>query len=421
MRGSGQRCREKTFDRLSPVGPYWVTPDVIPNPNDLQLSTILNGRVTQNSNIADLYHTLPNIVYKMKQLIQIAVACVAGLVTSAVGSESAVHLSPDGVETPRMREWQKMRYGMFLHFGMSTFTGNELDPGDQPSATYAPKNLDVDQWIRVAKDAGMHYAVLTSKHVAGHCLWDSKIQFRGKEFDYDVATSGNTNDVVRAFVDACGKYNITPGLYYCLLDFRNNSVEHKQQWGRYLLPDDFFGLAKAQLTELARNYPTVRYYWLDIPRAASEAQRTELYELLRRENPGCVVLFNCGFLDKKTPGPFTIESTKAESWPTDVLNSERDVIPGQFSPTQSWRGTNYYLGYEYCDVIGKDWFWTAEDKARPTDKLFELYHDTVIRAGGNLLLDVGPNRDGKLEEWQIAALMSLKKRIETNQETQHEP
>ena len=319
---------------------------------------------------------------------------------------------PDHTETARMREWRALKYGMFLHFGMSTFTATELDAGDQPSTVYAPKHPDAQQWIRVAREAGMKYAVLTAKHVSGHCLWDSKVIFRGKEYDFDVGTSGNTNDVIRAFANACRDQGIVPGLYYCLLDYRNNSVPHKQQWKNNLLPDDFYALARGQLTELARNYPTVRYYWLDIPRAASEAQRAELYDLLRRENPNCVVLFNCGFLDKKNPGPITIESSRGTTWPTDVLNSERDVIRGVFNPVQSWQGTNYFLGYEHCDVVGENWFWTAADKARPTDKLYELYHDTVIRAGGNLLLDVGPNRDGKLEPWQITALMELKKRIE---------
>ena len=86
--------------------------------------------------------------------------------------------------------------------------------------------LDVDQWIRVAKDAGMKYAMLTAKHTAGYCLWDTKVQFRGKEFDHDVATSGNKTDIIAEFVKACNRYGMTPGLYWCLLDFRNNSVPH---------------------------------------------------------------------------------------------------------------------------------------------------------------------------------------------------
>jgi alpha-L-fucosidase len=319
-------------------------------------------------------------------------------------------LLPDASETPRMQAWRELKYGMFLHFGMSTFTGNEFDPGEVPSTAYAPSEVDAVQWIRVAKEAGMKYAVLTSKHVAGHCLWDSKVTFRGKEFDYDVATSGNKMDVVRAFVDACKKHGIKPGLYYCLLDFRNNSVPQKEQWGKFLLPDDFYQLAKDQLAELVKLYPEVGYYWLDIPRAASADQRAVIYDMLRRANPDCVVLFNEGFLNKKRN--LNQESTKGQSWPTDVLNSERDVIPEPFVPSQTWDGRTHFLGYEHCDVVGKHWFWIEGDKARPTEKLYELYDSTVNKAGGNLLLNVGPGRDGKLQDWQIEALMKLKQRIQ---------
>lgn len=321
----------------------------------------------------------------------------------------AAPLLPDTEETQRMKDWRSLEYGMFLHFGMSTFTGNELDPGTVPSTTYAPPQVDADQWIRVAKEAGMKYAVLTSKHVAGHCLWDSKVIFRGKEFDYDVATSGNQTDVVRAFVTACTKHGIRPGLYYCLLDFRNNSVPDNDQWGKFLLPDDFFQLAKDQLTELATNYPEVTYFWLDIPRAASEAQRAEIYTLLRRINPRCVVLFNHGFLNKKPN--LNQQTTQGHSWPTDILNSERDVIPEPFVHSQEWNGTRHHLGYEHCDVIGKHWFWTPDDQPRSTEKLFALYDSTVHRAGGNFLLDAGPDKNGRLTEWQIEALMKLKSKI----------
>ncbi len=320
-------------------------------------------------------------------------------------------LLPDTAETPRMRDWRALQYGVFFHFGMSTFTGNEFDPGVVPSATYAPAEVDTDQWLRTAKEAGMKYAVLTSKHVAGHCLWDSKVNFRGREFDYDVATSGNPTDVVRKFVTSCKTHGIRPGLYYCLLDFRNNSVPQKEQWSKFLLPEDFFQLAKEQLTELAKNYPEVTYFWLDIPRAASQAQRAALYDLLRRTNPDCVVLFNEGFLGNKRNLNQT--STQNHSWPSDVLNSERDVIPEPFIPQQNWDGTPRFLGYEHCDVVGKHWFWTEGDAARPMEQLYGLYDATVNKAGGNLLLNVGPGKDGKLQPWQIESLMQLKARIDS--------
>ena len=66
----------------------------------------------------------------------------------------------------KLRKWESLKYGMFIHFGMSTFDECELPDGNSPSTKYAPSDLDVAQWIRVAKEAGMKYAVLTTKHVA---------------------------------------------------------------------------------------------------------------------------------------------------------------------------------------------------------------------------------------------------------------
>ena len=69
--------------------------------------------------------------------------------------------------------WEKLGYGMFIHFGMSTFDDDEYSKGDKNGSLYNPDKLDVSQWVSVARDAGMKYAVLTAKHVAGHCLWPS--------------------------------------------------------------------------------------------------------------------------------------------------------------------------------------------------------------------------------------------------------
>ncbi|MBL8994348.1 MAG: alpha-L-fucosidase [Spirochaetia bacterium] len=72
-----------------------------------------------------------------------------------------------------LRKWEALGYGMFLHFGMSTYDGEELSDGKAPAGLYAPDHLDVEGWVSLARDAGMKYAVLTTKHVAGFSLWPS--------------------------------------------------------------------------------------------------------------------------------------------------------------------------------------------------------------------------------------------------------
>src|SRR5512137_292557 len=115
----------------------------------------------------------------------------------------------------RLRKWEALQYGMFIHFGMSTFVQNELPDGKASATTYAPDQLDVDQWVSVARDAGMKYAVLTTKHVAGHCLWPSK------HTDYTVANSTDKTNVLEKFCEACAKKGVLPGFYYCSWDNHN--------------------------------------------------------------------------------------------------------------------------------------------------------------------------------------------------------
>ncbi len=309
-----------------------------------------------------------------------------------------------------MQDFQSLKYGMFIHFGMSTFTGREIDPGDMPSATYTPTALNVDQWISVARNAGMKYAVLTSKHVSGHCLWDSKVSWQGREYDYDVGTSRDTTDVVAAFMKACKKYGVKPGIYYCLMDAHNNY--DTKTWKADSLKPEYFQFVKEQLTELLSKYPDIFYLWLDIPRLASLTQRTEIYNMLKELKPDCIVIYNFGLRAGKSQKKINIEQF-IDAWPTDVLNSERYPLrPGLFDPEQAYKDKKYYLGYEHCDPLGKEWFWTPEDKPRPLDTLIQLY--TQVQAGrGNLLLDVAPDTAGRIPEYSVAALMQLKERIDT--------
>ena len=101
---------------------------------------------------------------------------------AAGGGKADLSLEPACSRNSVLVDWEDLKYGMFIHYGMSTFTGAELDRATAPSKTYAPTDLDVRQWVRVAKQAGMKYAVLVTKHMSGHCLWDSE----GYDYDAEV-------------------------------------------------------------------------------------------------------------------------------------------------------------------------------------------------------------------------------------------
>jgi len=161
---------------------------------------------------------------RAKEISASGYSSAEGTVSSPRATSAEAMSGSQRLSMEKLHAWETLGYGMFIHFGMSTFTRQEWSDGKAPAAVYNPDKLDVDQWIQIARDAGMRYAVLTTKHVAGHCLWPSRFT------DYTVAHSGNATDVVEAFVKACGRRGISPGLYYCSFDnhhtFGSVTVDH---------------------------------------------------------------------------------------------------------------------------------------------------------------------------------------------------
>jgi len=125
----------------------------------------------------------------------------------------------------QLRKWESLQYGMFICYGLATFAQTEFPTGKEPATLYAPDRLDVDQWVSVARDAGMRYVVLTTKHVAGHCLWPSK--YTG----YTVANSTDKTNVVEKLCKVCEKRGVLPGLYY-------NSSDNHGRFGSRMLFDE---------------------------------------------------------------------------------------------------------------------------------------------------------------------------------------
>jgi len=141
-------------------------------------------------------------------------------------------------------------YGMFIHFGINTFTDAEWSDGSIPANTYNPDKLEPEQWVRTAKEAGFRYVLLITKHHDGFCLWDSKYT------NYDVGSSPVKTDVVKAVSDACKKYGLQFAVYYSLWDRHEPSFKDPN-------PQVYIDYMLHQLTELFTNYGTICELWLD--------------------------------------------------------------------------------------------------------------------------------------------------------------
>lgn len=288
---------------------------------------------------------------------------------------------------------------MFVHFGMSTFVANELPDGKAPASAYAPDRLDVGQWVSVARDAGMKYAVVAAKHVAGHCLWPTKYT------DYSVASSTDKTDVVEKFVSACREKGVLPGLYYCSWDnhnrFGSQTPSDPPGWNAAFTTSRYQTFQTAQITELLTQYGPIAETWIDIPGVLGRGYRTFLYEHVASLQPDTVIMMNSGL------SPQDIYDVEY-AWPSDLIALERN-LPGS-AGLKKWRqieGKEYYMPGEVCDPIGKEWFWVEGDLPRADESLAKQFAGCKAR-GVNLLLDVPPDSHGLIPEYSIQALNRLR-------------
>jgi alpha-L-fucosidase len=314
----------------------------------------------------------------------------------------------------RLRAYEALQYGMFIHFGMSTYDGVELSKGDWPASAYAPDKLDVEQWVSVARDAGMKYAVLTTKHVAGFCLWPSA------HTDYTVASSGNKADVVEAFVNACRKKGVLPGLYYCMWDnhhlFGSRPPGHAPSGGsawysNCWVSQRYLEWQRAQLEELHARYGPVAEWWMDIPHILSFEQKHQQYEHLAGLTPDAMIVMNHGITNGS-------KVDIQRSWPTDVMTIERNVPDGNrgYNPWHSVpvgfeKHETFYLPAEVCDPIGYEWFHVDGDVARSDRELLAL-RVLLRERKANWLLNVPPDRSGRIPQGHVDALMRLRANYE---------
>lgn len=315
---------------------------------------------------------------------------------------------PAAERTKRIAEWEALRYGMFIHFGMSTFTGHEFGGIPAESKVYNPTKLDVDQWIRVAKDAGMKYAVLTTKHCYGHALWPTKAS------TYSVSTSSVRTDVVRRFVDACRKHGIKPGFYYLL----GWDTIHQPA----MKPKEYEAFCRKQVTELLSDYGPITEMWFDIPFDMGEDNQRalqDLYALVKKLQPNCLVLLNQGFVDgsevrSMKPTYYFAPAGEREVtlWPKDINNGEvTPPPPAGHNPKIKVGDKTFYVPMETCDTLARHWFWQEEDALNTVPTLYALYKATVGR-GANLLLDAGPDKTGRLPAGTVRRLMELRRAID---------
>ncbi|HMI77389.1 MAG TPA: alpha-L-fucosidase, partial [Ferruginibacter sp.] len=310
--------------------------------------------------------------------------------------------------TRQQLAWHGMEFYLFMHFGPNTFTDLEWGHGNEKAEIFDPKQLDCEQWCRIAKASGAKGIIITAKHHDGFCLWPSKFS---KHTVRESKWKDGKGDVLKELSVACKKYGLKFGVYISPWD-RNHP-----DYGTEKYNDVFVDMMK----ELFTNYGPIWELWWDGANGEGPNGKRQVYDWQRFErtvrelSPNTVVFSDIG-PDIRWCGNESGIAGKI-NWNTlDTAGFTR----GAGGPPQDTLNAGNANGQHWipaeCDVsIRPGWFYhKAEDsKVKTAEQLFELYLKSVGR-GANLLLNVPPDGRGLINENDSAALVGFKKLKDEN-------
>ena len=302
----------------------------------------------------------------------------------------------------RMAWWTEARFGMFIHWGLYALPARHEWVKKYERLTneeyqkyfelFDPDLYDPAEWARMAKEAGMKYAVITSKHHEGFCLFDSEFT------DYKATNTPAGRDLLREWVDAFRAEGLKIGFYYSLLDWHHpdytvdrnhpqsaSSEEEYEALNKGRDMNKYRRYIKEQVREILTNYGKIDIIWLDYSFPSGEHGKgrndwdsENLLGMVRELQPGIIVNDRLDLLDVEGGWDFTTpEQYKVSKWP------ERNGMRVPWETCQTFSGS---WGYHRDEATWKD-----------TKQLLVLLIETVSK-GGNLLLNVGPTARGTLDQ-----------------------
>lgn len=264
---------------------------------------------------------------------------------------------------------------------------------------FAPEDLDLDNWLLAAASFGAKYAVLTAQHCSGFSLWPTDVlKATGFNYTYSTAFSpfrGGSYDLVEAFVAACNRYGILPGIYYSLnQNYYLNVAGGKVQSGPLVpgqgnVTQDTYGeIVLAQLRELWTNYGPLAEIWFDGDCATVPGLSQQIAELQSSLQPHAIAFQGCGNVNN-----IRWVGTESGMPGYPLWSTAQDCAFGQGSPSG-----NTFCPAETDTVLAAFdmWFWRLGMPLRSLGDLQEVYYDSVGQ-NTNLLLNVAPNSSGLVD------------------------
>jgi alpha-L-fucosidase len=323
-----------------------------------------------------------------------------------------------------MAWWRDARFGMFIHWGAyavpaGTHRGERIagigewimsrarvpiPEYEEYVRRFNPTRFNADEWVRIAKDAGMKYIIITSKHHDGFAIFDSKVS------RYDIVDAAPyKRDALKALAEAARRAGIRFGVYYSIMDWHHpdaqgpNAPEYNSRtwsnpnFGRYVET-----YMKPQLKELLTQYPNIDVLWFDGEWVAdwNDERGRAVYEDLRAIRPSLIINNRVG------KGRQGMRGFTKEGFAGDFGTPEQEVPP-EGLPGVDW---------ETCMTMNDTWgFKSYDDEWKDTRTLVRTLID-VASKGGNFLLNVGPTAEGLIPAPSVWRLREMGDWLKTNGE-----
>jgi len=312
-----------------------------------------------------------------------------------------------------MEWWKDAKFGMFMHWGLYSQTagywkGKPAKGAEHfmlyeriPLKEYAyiardfnPVKFDADKWAMTAKNAGMKYLVITSKHHDGFAMFDSP----SSDYNIKVRTPYG-KDPMKELVTASHKHGLKFGFYYSLgrdwqdPDVPTNWPVRAGRSNTWDFPDEdgkvfnkyFERKVKPQITELLTQYGPIDILWFDTPELISKAESAELRELILQLQPDCIINSRIG----NNYGDYKV--------------TEQEIVKG--TEVQPW---------EACITMSRNWGYIATDTVFKSPELIVRQLLEIVSKGGNLLLNNGPTAQGEIRNEAQSRLKLIGKWMEKN-------
>ena len=327
----------------------------------------------------------------------------------------------------RMQWWRDARFGMFIHWGVYSvpagmYKGKQI-PGigewimenaNIPVAEYEkyakqfnPIKFNAEQWVQIARNAGMKYIVITSKHHDGFCLWDSKVS------KYDIMnTAPFKRDILKELSVACRKHGIRLCFYHSIMDWHHPDAQApfypnyndrgertNPNFARYVK-----SYLKPQLKELINNYGPLGVLWFDGEwiKDWTEPQGRDLYNYIRSLQPDILINNRVGKGRKGMQG-----LTKDGYFAGDFGTPEQEIPPTGLAG----------VDWETCMTMNDTWgFKSYDDNWKSKEDLIRKLVD-IASKGGNFLLNVGPTSEGLIPQASVERLAAIGEWMAKNSES----